>query len=243
MRPIATLVFAILPLVAAALPVAAEEIDCVTTEWKLLGANHKVCVNAFEDPDVPGVVCYMVINGRPGLACHTKTKDLPDAITLMPLPVFKLVGDLSVDTGTWFRGMYQKVESWVHTDKVFDPKAPEERMDNHLAEQIYELDRCIECGCCVAACGTALMREDFLGAVALNRLARFILDPRDERTEKAYFEIVGTDEGIFGCMGLLACEDVCPKQIPLQEQLGKLRRKMALAAVKNILPRFLKKDF
>ena len=49
--------------------------------------------------------CAMVINGRPGLACHTKTKDLPGEITLMPLPVFKLVGDLSVDTGTWFRGM------------------------------------------------------------------------------------------------------------------------------------------
>ncbi|EKO38825.1 MAG: hypothetical protein B193_2459, partial [Solidesulfovibrio magneticus str. Maddingley MBC34] len=41
----------------------------------------------------------------------------------------------------------------------------------------------------------------------------------------------------------LACEDVCPKQIPLQEQLGKLRRKMALASIKNILPKFLKKDF
>ena len=44
-------------------------------------------------------------------------------------------------------------------------------------------------------------------------------------------------------MGLLGCEDVCPKEIPLQEQLGKLRRKMALAAVKNLLPKFLKKDF
>jgi len=78
------------------------------------------------------------------------------------------------------------------------------------------------------------------GAVALNRLARFMIDPRDERTTQEYFDLVGTDEGIFGCMGLLACEDVCPKQIPLQEQLGKLRRKMALAAVNNILPKFLK---
>lgn len=184
--------------------------------------------------------CAMVINGRPGLACRTKTVDLPDQITLMPLPVFKLVGDLSVDTGVWFRQMYEKVESWIHTDKVFDPAAPEERMDNALAEEIYELDRCIECGCCVAACGTAIMRPDFLGAVALNRLARFILDPRDQRTEKAYFDLVGTDEGIFGCMGLLGCEDVCPKQIPLQDQLGKLRRKMAIAAAKNLLPSFMK---
>jgi fumarate reductase iron-sulfur subunit len=184
--------------------------------------------------------CAMVINGRPGLACRTRTADLPNEINLLPLPAFKLVGDLSVDTGTWFRQMYQKVESWIHTDKEFDPHAEEERMDNQLAEAIYDLDRCVECGCCVAACGTALMREDFLGAVALNRLARFILDPRDERTTQAYFDLVGTDEGIFGCMGLLACEDVCPKQIPLQDQLGKLRRKMALAAVNNMLPKFMK---
>ncbi len=186
--------------------------------------------------------CGMVINGKPGLACHTKTKDLPDTVTLMPLPVFKLVGDLSVDTGTWFRGMYQKVESWCHTKKVFDPNAQEERMDNAVAEQIYELDRCIECGCCVAACGTALMREDFLGATALNRVARFILDPRDERTEQEYFDLIGTDEGIFGCMGLLACQDVCPKHLPLQDVLGKLRQKMAFAAANNFLPSFMKRD-
>ena len=42
--------------------------------------------------------CAMVINGRPGLACHTRTSDLPDHIILHPLPVFKLLGDLSVDT-------------------------------------------------------------------------------------------------------------------------------------------------
>ncbi|MBF0513157.1 MAG: fumarate reductase iron-sulfur subunit [Desulfovibrionaceae bacterium] len=186
--------------------------------------------------------CAMVVNGKPGLACHTKTKDMPGEISLMPLPFFKLVGDLSVDTGSWFRGMYQKVESWVHTSKTFDPAAEEERMDNELAEKIYELDRCIECGCCVAACGTALMREDFLGAVALNRVARFLIDPRDERTEKEYFDVVGSDDGVFGCMGLLACEDVCPKDIPLQDQLGMLRRKMALAAVRGMLPKFLRKD-
>jgi len=181
--------------------------------------------------------CAMVINGRPGLACHTKTADLPDKITLLPLPFFKLVGDLSVDTGTWFREMYQRVESWIHTDKPFDPTAEEARMENDVAEQIYELDRCIECGCCVAACGTARMRSDFLGAVALNRIARFIIDPRDQRTDKDYFDIVGNDQGIFGCMGLLACEDVCPKQLPLQDQLGFLRRRMAL----SILPFGLKR--
>lgn len=59
---------------AAAVTVRAEDIDCVTTEWKLLGANHKVCVSAFDDPDVPCVTCYMSqartggISGAVGLA-------------------------------------------------------------------------------------------------------------------------------------------------------------------------------
>jgi fumarate reductase iron-sulfur subunit len=178
--------------------------------------------------------CAMMINGRPGLACKTLTKELPDRITLMPLPVFKLIGDLSVDTGTWFRAMNEKVESWIHTKKTLDAYSDEERMDNALSEEIYELERCIECGSCVAACGTANMREDFVGAVALNRIARFMMDPRDERKPKEYFDIIGTDEGIFGCMGLLGCEDVCPKQIPLQDQLGMLRRKMGWEAVKHL---------
>lgn len=50
------------------------ELDCVTTEWKLLGANHRVCVSAFTDPDIPGVACYISqartggISGSFGLA-------------------------------------------------------------------------------------------------------------------------------------------------------------------------------
>jgi fumarate reductase iron-sulfur subunit len=177
--------------------------------------------------------CGMVINGRPGLACHTKTKDLPEEITLLPLPVFQLVGDLSVDTGSWFREMYDTVESWIHTSKSFDPNAHEDRMDNSAAEAIYELDRCVECGCCVAACGTARLRPDFLGAAGLNRVGRFLIDPRDERTEQDYYEIIGNDMGIFGCMGLLACEDVCPKHLSLQNQLSFLRRKMGITALRN----------
>ena len=37
----------------------AEEVDCVTTSWKLIGSNHKVCVQAYDDPKVKGVSCYM----------------------------------------------------------------------------------------------------------------------------------------------------------------------------------------
>lgn len=49
---------ALLAALFAALPVMAEEVGCVTTAWKLIGANHRVCVYAFDDPKIPGVTCH-----------------------------------------------------------------------------------------------------------------------------------------------------------------------------------------
>ena len=171
--------------------------------------------------------CAMVINGCPTLACRTLTRNLPAEITLAPLPFFELIGDLSVNTGKWMRAMSERVRGWLHM-RVADPdlRRIEERMDPDLAEKIYELDRCIECGCCVAGCGTARMREDFIGAVGMNRVARFRLDPRDTRAESDYYDVVGDDDGVFGCMSLLGCHDVCPKNLPLQTQIAYLRRAM-----------------
>lgn len=177
--------------------------------------------------------CAMLIDGKPGLACKTRTKTLPGSFSLHPLPVFRLLGDLTVDTGTWFRQMAEKAGSWIHTDKTFNPHDMEETMENDLAQEIYELDRCIECGCCIGGCGTALMRDDFIGAAGLLRISRFMIDPRDERPASRYFDVIGTDEGVFGCMGLMACEDFCPKGIPLQRQLAFVRRRLALAALQG----------
>lgn len=37
----------------------AEEIGSVSTKFKMLGPNDKIVVEAFDDPHVPGVVCYL----------------------------------------------------------------------------------------------------------------------------------------------------------------------------------------
>ena len=177
--------------------------------------------------------CAMMINGRPTLACRTLTSDLPENIELYPLPFFKMLGDLSVDTGIWFRGISEQLESWIHTEKEFDPAAEEERMDNSLANKIYESERCIECGCCLAGCATAQVYQNFLGAAGLNRIGRFMLDPRDHRTDQEWFELVSTDEGVFGCIGMMACDDVCPKELPLLEVFSYIRRKMSGVLLKR----------
>lgn len=176
--------------------------------------------------------CAMLINGRPGLACRTLVSQLPKTVTLAPLPGFELIGDLSVNTGKWMRGMSERLQTWIHTTESADINAIEEKMEPEQAEKIYELERCIECGCCIAGCGTAQMRPDFAGAVGLNQLARFKIDPRDERTDADYYEVIGDENGIFGCMTMLGCEDFCPKELPLAQQLAYMRRSMAIAGVK-----------
>jgi CreA protein len=37
----------------------AESIGSVSTRFKMLGPNDKIVVEAFNDPDVPGVACYL----------------------------------------------------------------------------------------------------------------------------------------------------------------------------------------
>lgn len=53
------LVYCALFLGVLALDAQSEEIGCITTAWKLIGANHKVCVQAFDDPKIPGVACHI----------------------------------------------------------------------------------------------------------------------------------------------------------------------------------------
>ena len=85
-----------------------------------------------------------------------------------------------------------------------------------------------------------LLRRHPLGAVPAPRASRLrrhgrveqdrplsLGDPRDSRGDDAFYELIGDDDGVFGCMSLLACHDVCPKQLPLSTQIAFLRRKMA----------------
>ncbi len=74
-------------LVLAAAPVAAEEIGEVTTAIKILGANHRITIEAFDDPKVEGVACYISrartggISGSLGLAEDTSDASIDCAQT------------------------------------------------------------------------------------------------------------------------------------------------------------------
>ena len=68
---------AALALLLAPLAVAAEEIGEVDTAFKFIGPNHKIVIEAFDDPKVEGVSCFLSrakkggISGGLGLAEDT----------------------------------------------------------------------------------------------------------------------------------------------------------------------------
>lgn len=45
----------------------AEEIGSVDTAFKMLGPNHKIVIEAFDDPDIPGVACHLSRSKTGGL--------------------------------------------------------------------------------------------------------------------------------------------------------------------------------
>lgn len=65
-----------------AAPLMAEEIGEVRTRFKVLGANDKIVVEAFDDPDIAGATCYLSraktggISGSIGLAEDTSDASL-----------------------------------------------------------------------------------------------------------------------------------------------------------------------
>jgi CreA protein len=62
--------------------VSAEEIGSVRTKFKVLGANDRIVIEAFEDPDIPGATCYLSraktggISGSLGVAEDTSDASL-----------------------------------------------------------------------------------------------------------------------------------------------------------------------
>lgn len=55
----------------------AEQIGSVSTKFKMLGANDKIVIEAFDDPEIPGATCYLSraktggISGSVGVAEDT----------------------------------------------------------------------------------------------------------------------------------------------------------------------------
>lgn len=151
--------------------------------------------------------CAIRIDGIPRLACATFLRNLKGpTITLEPLRKFPVVHDLIVDRSVIYK-LLQKLHVWSEsTDEISAWKTPLHR----------ESARCLQCGCCLDVCPNFIGTDDFSGAVgAVNAYRNLDKDPQGphhQDMEKAYDKL-----NYRLCNQSLACHDICPAHIPVDE--------------------------
>jgi succinate dehydrogenase/fumarate reductase iron-sulfur protein len=157
-------------------------------------------------------VCTMRINGTPALSCTTLAK--PDAsYTLEPIPGFPVDKDLLVDFTPRLENMLDVKPYLVEGGKPIESKAE--------ADASKLLRSCIECMACVAVCPVSLKTAN-ADALAMVKLARFALDPRDGENRHEIAQNAGLDVYTKTCPGCRACADICPRQIDVYEDAVKV---------------------
>jgi succinate dehydrogenase / fumarate reductase, iron-sulfur subunit len=168
----------------------------------------------------------MNINGKNGLACVTQLADLPDKVTLRPLPSMPIVRDLIVDL-TKFYKQYESVKPWL----VGQPESADQEQLQSEEEraQLDGLYECILCGCCTSACPSYWWNPDkFAGPAALLWACRFIVDSRDV-TQADRLQALEGLYALYRCRSIMNCTNVCPKSLNPAESIAKIRREMIVS--------------
>lgn len=172
--------------------------------------------------------CAMDINGSEKLACRTSVRkewERHGRVTVAPLRNLPVIKDLVVDMSS-FWGKILDITPWLST--AAQKSAPAKPFPQTLPPESYEfhnVDACIMCGACVAACTVHEVSKGFLGPAALAKADRFVADPREPVGAKRHrLAVLEQDHGIWDCTRCNFCVEVCPKDVQPMEAIIRLRR-------------------
>ncbi len=155
--------------------------------------------------------CGMMINGDPKLTCAAFLKDyFPRAIRVEPLANFPVERDLVIVMDD-FMSKLTSVKPWMIRDDT-TPMEEEFLQSPSQFAAYKQFSMCINCLLCYAACPELDGDPDFLGPAAIALAHRYNLDSRDQGTAERQ-DILGTEEGVWGCAFVGECTAVCPKNV------------------------------
>ena len=172
--------------------------------------------------------CAMDINGSEKLACRTSIRkewERHGAVAVGPLRNLQVIKDLVVDMSS-FWGKVRDVTPWLASD-------PQDRTHPGTGQRLlppgsyrfHNVDACIMCGACVAACTVHEVSKGFLGPAALAKADRFLEDPREPAGSKRHrLAVLEQAHGIWDCTRCNFCVEVCPKDVKPMEAIIRLRR-------------------
>lgn len=121
------MVFAFLLVLTMHASVAAEEIGSVSTVFKLLGANDKIVIEAFDDPDIDGVTCYLSraktggVKGSLGIAEDTSDASV-DCVQVGPISIPAKVKSGKKDGDAVFKKRTSLLFKTMQVVRFYDPK-------------------------------------------------------------------------------------------------------------------------
>ena len=102
----------------------AEDLPCVSTTFRFIGKNDRVCVSAFDDPKVPGVACHVSQARTGGLSGTIGLAEDPSRFSI----ACRQIGPITVDVSTLTDGeeVYSARTSIffkrTHVYRMFDKK-------------------------------------------------------------------------------------------------------------------------
>jgi succinate dehydrogenase / fumarate reductase iron-sulfur subunit len=173
--------------------------------------------------------CAMTINGNEKLACRTslrKELERHGRITVAPLRNLPVIKDLVVDMASFWEKIGD-VHPWlVSAGRLSDKGLPAQtKTRDHANLQFHNVDACIMCGACVAACTVHEVSKGFAGPAALAKADRFLSDPRESHSAtRARLSALQGENGIWDCTRCNFCVEVCPKDVKPMEAIVRLRR-------------------
>src|SRR5512140_3269711 len=156
--------------------------------------------------------CGMMIDGVPKLACRTFLRNYhPGKVRIGPLQHFPIERDLVVG----IEGYINRLEGIKPYIIPKEPRTLEQGEYLQTPEQrdnYEQYSSCINCMLCYAACPQYGLNPKFTGPGILALLHRYNADSRDQGWE-ARQEIVNAEDGVWGCMLVGYCSEVCPKGV------------------------------
>ncbi|MCI4367998.1 MAG: succinate dehydrogenase/fumarate reductase iron-sulfur subunit [Thermoplasmata archaeon] len=173
--------------------------------------------------------CAMVINSKSRLACQTPIG--PELarhgrIVIDPMRNQPILRDLVVETAP-FWNRYRRLEPHLIPDPEHPmPEGRENPMTPEQVDRFHETPRCIACGACYSACPAVESDPSFPGPMALAKLYRFVVDPRDGGRRERLVKI--QTDGLWLCLRCHLCTEACPKGVRPSERIRDLKE-MAIA--------------
>lgn len=174
--------------------------------------------------------CSMQINSKSRLACETPVGpevERHGRIVIEPMANQPVVRDLVVDQAPFWQ-QYDRIEPHLKLDPRHPmPEGRPTSMTPQEVARFHDTPRCIACAACYSACPAVAADPEFPGPMALAKLYRFVVDPRDAAAQERLVRI--QTSGLWLCLRCHLCTDACPKDVRPSERIRDLKE-MAIAA-------------